>query len=225
MAITLLAACQQIMGESGFDVPVAIVGTNDQLMYLANAAIRTLRVHQWQKLRATSSITLTSAVTYTLATDFWSLIPDTLWPRSSGRPATMPVTTSFWAQLKAQIGISSLAFNCRFMDGELNVQNPVAGYVLDYEYVSKNAVQATGGGAKKEAFTLETDVCLLDDEMFCRELKWRFKKEKGIDDWQVDYEDAQAYLLYRKGVDAGAQVITPNTATVFPEPYTDLWKQ
>lgn len=225
MALSLLSAAEQVAGESGFQVPTTVVGSTDgsaQYQYLANASVRTLRQYEWQKLRKTGSITLTSATEYSLASDFWSIVPDTLWPYSAGRPADMPVTTSRWAQLKAMIGISSIAFNCRFLNNKLHVQNPQAGYVLNYEYVSKNAVE-TSLGVARETFAADTDVCVLDDELFVRDLKWRWKKEKGIDDWEVDLADFKQYLHYRQGVDAGAQVITSAKNVVFPEPYTNLW--
>lgn len=225
MAMTLLQAAQQVAGESGFEVPAAVVGATDgsaQYQYLANATVRTLRRYEWQKLRKDGSITLTSATEYTLPTDFWSIIPDTLWPYSAGRPADMPVTTSRWAQLKAMIGISSIAFNCRFLNNKLAVQNPQAGYVMNFEYVSKNAIESSLGVAE-ELFTADSDMCLLDDELFVRDLKWRWKKEKGIDDWPADFEDFSKYLHYRQGVDAGAQTITADKNVVFPEPYTNLW--
>lgn len=228
MSITLLAAVQQVSGESGFvPVPTSVVASgndNVQWLYVANASVRTLRRWQWQKLIKFGTITLTTDDDYPLADDFWSYVPDTLWPDASARPADLPIIPGRWAQLKAGVGISSIAFNCRIFDNRLQVQNPEAGYVLNYEYISKNAIQATGGGTFKEAFTVDTDVCLLDEELFIRDLKWRWKKEKGIDDWEADHTDFENYRDYRLGVDAGAQTITPTSQTVFPEPYTDLWR-
>jgi hypothetical protein len=223
MSITLLAAWQQACGESGFEVPTNIVTDNPQMRYLATASIRRLRPHQWQKLVKQGSITLTTATEYTLATDFWSYVPGTLWPVSSGRPADLPVTVTDWAMLRAGIGFSSIAFNCRIYNDKLQVQNPEADYVLQYEYISKNAVTSSGGTAQ-ETFSADTDLCILDEELFIQDLKWRFKKEKGIDDWQVDALALDAYLAYRKGVDAGSQVLRPMSGTVFPEPYADLWR-
>ena len=222
MSITLLNAWKQVCGESGFAVPTAIVGVDDQMQYLATASIRRLRPHQWQKLVKQGSVTLTTDTEYSLAADFWSYVPGTLWPVASGRPADLPITTTDWAMLRAGIGFSSIAFNCRIYNDKLQVQNPEAGYVLNYEYITKNAVTDAGGTAQ-ETFTADTDLCILDEELFIQDLKWRFKKEKGIDDWQVDAAAFDAYLEYRKGVDRGSQVLRPSTGTVFPAPYTDLW--
>ena len=224
MSITLLNAWKQVCGESGFDVPTDVATSNPQMLYIATASIRRLRPHQWQKLVKQGSITLTTATEYTLASDFWSYVPGTLWPEASGRPADLPVTTTDWAMLQAGIGFSSIAFNCRIYNDKLQVQNPEAGYVLNYEYISKNALTNAGGTAQ-ETFTADTDLCILDEELFIQDLKWRFKKEKGIDDWQVDAAELDRYLKYRKDVDAGSQTLRPSSGTVFPAPYTDLWVQ
>lgn len=207
MSITLLAACAQVLGESGFDVPSAIVTADDKTaLYVANASILSLRRHAWPKLIKSTTVTLTTDTDYALASDFWVYVPDTLWSGGGAMPVNMPTTPRDWTILKSGLGISAGQFNCRFINDRLEVQNPVVDDVLRYEYVSKNALTSSGGVAK-ERFTADTDLCVLDEELFCRDLKWRYKKEKGIADWQADFQEFERYLRYFQGANNGSQTL------------------
>ena len=225
MSITLLAAVQAAAGESGFDVPSAVAGATDKTyLYCANAAIRRLRPYQWQKLVKSATITMSTATDYALASDFWAYVPDTLWSEGGIRPVNMPTTPNSWTILKSGIGLNPGQFNCRFINDRLEVQNPQDGVELRYEYISKNALTDSAGTTAKESFTADTDKCVLDEELFIMDIKWRIKKEKGIDDWQADRQEFDNYLRYRMGVDAGSQVLYPNQTVNSPlPPYTNTW--
>ena len=56
---------------------------------------------------------------------------------------------------------------------------------------------------------MDTDLFILDEELFTMDLKWRIKKEKGINDWEDDRRLYLEYLNYRMGVDSGARVLYP----------------
>lgn len=224
MSITLLEAVKSAVGESGLDVPTAVAGATDKTyFYCANASIRMLRQYQWQKLIKSGTITMTTATDYALPTDFWVYVPDTLWSEGGIRPVNMPTTPNSWTILKSGIGLNPGQFNCRFINDRLEVQNPQDGIDLRLEYISKNALTDSGGTAKA-AFTADTDLCVLDEELFVRDLKWRIKKEKGIDDWQADKAEFNSYLQYQQGVNFGTQTLYPNGRSMSPcPPYTNTW--
>lgn len=208
MAISLLDAVKQALGESGIDVPSAVVAADDKTaLYVANRAARELRRYQLQKLVKLGSITLTSATSYSLPSDFWAYVPDTLVQQDGGTLINMPTTPSDWLLLKANVATNSAVFNCRFINDKLEVQNPEADEVLKFEYISKHPITDNTGATSKEAFTVDTDLCILDDTLFVMNFKWRWKKEKGIADWQADMQDFERERKYRCGVDAGAQTI------------------
>jgi hypothetical protein len=225
MPITLLNAAKQVLGESGFDVPTGVVSADDKtFLYVACKSIRQLRAWQWQILVKSTTIAMTTATDYALASDFLAYVPDTLWSNGGMRPVNMPVTPNGWTILKSGIGLNPGQFNCRFIGGRLHVQNPEDGGTLRYEYVSKNALTDTGG-TSKEMFTADTDICLLDDELFLADLKWRYKKEKGIDDWQVDFKEFERYRKERQGQDRGSQTLYPTQVLEAPvRPWFNQWQ-
>lgn len=226
MTISLLSAVKAAMGESGMEEPAAVVANTDKTMLrCANAAARQQRQHEWQKLRKSTTVTLTSATEYALASDFWAYVPDTLWPQGGIRPASLPTTPVMWTILESGIGLNPAQFNCRFLNNKLAVQNPEADIVLRYEYVSNSPITDSTGATPKTEFTADTDLFILDEELFSMDLKWRIKKEKGIDDWQVDRQDYLNYLNYRIGVDAGAKVLYPGGSYLGDPlpPYNNQW--
>lgn len=226
MSISLLNAAKQVAGESGFAVPTAVVAAADQTMfYVACAAVRALRRYPWQRTAATTTVTLTTATDYALPADFLAYVPDTMYVDGGGAPVNIPVTPSDWSALQAGIGVLANQYNCRFIGDRLHVQNPVADDVLRYEYISKHPLTNSGGMAK-EMFTADDDLWVLDDELFLGELKWRWKKEKGIDDWQADKTLADRYQKTLRGQDAGAQTLipAPADATWRTSPFFNQWR-
>lgn len=224
MAISLLNAAKQVLGESGFDVPTAVVAATDKMaFYVACRSVRELRRHQWQKLIKSTTVNMTAATDYALASDFLAYVPDTLWSNGGTRPVNMPTTPSTWTILKSGIGMNPGQYNCRFINDRLEIQNPTDGEQLRYEYVSKNALTDSGGTAK-EMFTADTDLWVLDDELFLADFRWRYKKEKGLDDWQVDLEEFRRYRNRLAGDDAGSQTIYPGDPYASrPRPYFNDW--
>jgi hypothetical protein len=226
MTISLLNAVKAAMGESGIELPSAVVANTDKTMlYCANAAARRQRQHEWQKLRKSTTVTLTAATEYNLATDFWAYVPDTLWPEGGIRPAALPTTPLMWTILQSDISINPAQFNCRFLNNKLAVQNPEADIVLRYEYISNAPITDSTGATPKVEFTADTDLFILDEELFIMDLKWRIKKEKGIDDWQFDKQEYENYLNYRIGVDSGARTLYPggNGLGMPQPPYNNDW--
>ncbi len=211
MTISLLNAVKAACGESGIEPPSTVIAnTEDQtLRYIADAVARQQRQNQWQKLRKTGTVTMTTATEYALPADFWAYVADTLWPMGGVRAATLPTTPLVWTILKAGIGLNPATFNCRFLNNKLEVQNPQSGTVLRFEYISTTPITDSTGVTFKDAFTVDTDLFTLDETLFVMDLKWRIKKEKGINDWEWDKAQYEQSLNYRTGVDSGARILYP----------------
>lgn len=211
MAISLLDAVKQALGESGIDVPTAVVAADDKTaLYVANRAARELRRYQLQKLVKLGSITLTSATSYNLPSDFWAYVPDTLVQQDGGTLINMPTTPSDWLMLKANVATNSAVFNCRFINDKLEVQNPEADEVLKFEYISKYPITDSTGATSKGYFTADTDLCILDDDLFVLMFKAMWQLTKGLMDNDKAFAFFERERKYRCGVDAGAQTIRPN---------------
>lgn len=86
-------------------------------------------------------------------------------------------------------------------------------FSIEWQYVSKYAVQATGGGAYKERFTVDTDVPTLEDNIFILGAKWRFFQIKQLDysPLQQEYLD---YVNRRIAQDGGATVLNLSRGSV-----------
>lgn len=215
----------QVLGECGFVTQSAFFASTDpavlQLCYIANATARTIRKYQWQYLVKTGTINLTTGtLTYALATDFYALVPDTMYRVGNYYPVDIPARHDYWAQLKSA-GAVGFVYECRIMGNLLNVINPTTGDSLRYEYFSTNPVIRASGSTPSDTFAADGDTWQLDDELFVRDVKWRFKREKGFDDWQVDLEDFKSYAAYKRGVDSGAQTVHFSRPSYSPnEPQT-----
>lgn len=225
MPITLLAAVQAACGESGIEVPNVVVANTDQsFRHIANGSIRRLRQYGWQQLILEYPFTLMDGVyTYNLPTDFYAYIPDTMWIEGSGIKPIMPTPLPIWQQIVVGGIINVGQYQFIFLRDVLRITNPVDGVNVSYRYVSTNVVR-DAGSAYQSSFSADTDACQLDEELFVLDLKWRIKKEKGIEDWPADKQEFEQYLRYRLGVDKGAMTLSPNQSVVTPQPpYTNLW--
>lgn len=229
MSLALSAILTQVEGECGFYPSSTYFGSSNtgalQCAYLANAAAATLKRHAWQYLRTQATIAVTAATSYALPADFWCYVPDTMFKTGNAYGVILPTTEPVWAAIRSTSG-SGVVYNCRFFQDKLQVVNPKNGDVLNYEYISRYAIAATGAPTTpvKERFTLDTDKWLLDDELIIRDIKWRLKKERGFDDWQSDREDFQLYFNSLKGLQSGAITIIDNQSSNYipNEPYTNL---
>jgi len=225
MPNTFAANANAVMAESGFVVPDSYVGNTDQniaqLFALANGVAYSAQEETWQLLRKTQTYTLTTSTTYPLPTDFGSFIPGTMYQHGRWDMVDIPTNEQVWALLNSIVGVASLPVRARIIAGQLNILNPQSGATLNVEYVS-NCPITSASGTPQQIFLADTDIWLLDDRMFQLELKWRFKKEKGLD-WQSDQIEADTKRAQVRGRDQGNSHIIPNQVGANGEPYANLW--
>lgn len=216
-----------VLGESGFLVPTSFVGSPDpndvQMVYLANRAASYLREQQYQRLRKRYEITLTTATTYALPSDYLEIIPDTM--RIVGRidVARFPTSAAFWSYLESVNGPVGIPVNVRLLEGELNVFSPTEDDVLAFEYVSNAPILASDGTTAKQRFTSDDDDWLLDDDLLILETRWRWMQAKGTPDWQAVLGECVKMRLAVRGREAGSQTIGGIPEPPYGEPYTNLW--
>lgn len=211
------------MGESGFLIPSGYANSPNpddvQLLHLANAASDEIREIGLTGARKFASVALDGSGSYSLPSDFHAYIPDTAWIGS--RKVDVPVTPQEWAQLLAN-GLGLYEQRARFIDA-VKMLGEVSGETLTYEYVSAFPWQSDAMLAKELA-TADTDVWLLDRRLLVAGVKWRWKKEKGVEDWSTDMQIAQRYLNTLRGRDGGSKtLIVGEPYFVQPEPYANLW--
>lgn len=229
MPASLKALCDNVLGESGFQVPTAYLGSSlspddAQMAYLANAAADDIREKAPQIIRKAGTVTLSAATSYTLPTDFLGYIADTAYTEGRIDPVLLPVSASQWNEWLANNNPGGIQVRARFLGGSLQVIDPEVGTVLRYEYISNAPwTDATGSTAKEQA-TADTDLCLIDRRLMETAIKWRWKKEKGLGDWQVDQQVYLQQLSAWRARDQGARTLQfGEPAWPANEPYTNLW--
>lgn len=110
----------------------------------------------------------------------------------------------------------------RFLGDRVHVKDPVPGETITYEYISSFPWKA--GSTNKELATADTDEWRLDRRLLILGVKWRWKKEKGMEDWQVDQQLYQRHLNMLRGRNEGAKTLMFGEARGIPlDPYTRLW--
>lgn len=188
---TLLSIVQDMCGRQNIPVPATVYGTSDpqvlQIMRLLEEEGNDLSSRaDWERL------TFEAAVT-TLATEnqgtieslctngFRSIKNDTIWDRTTMLPVCGPLSSKDWQTLKAVLSTGP-RYLYRIRGGNLIVNPaPPAGSSWYFEYVTNKWLTDSGGTTYKRRFTADTDIVLLPDDLCLQGLRWRWKKEKGMD--------------------------------------------
>lgn len=186
---TLLQIVQQFCKTSGLIPPTVVVGSSDdqivQILGLINEGLDELvPKYKWTQLKLRASFATVAVENQgtltTLAPGFKSLIPNTLWDESSKLPAHGSITPQdsqvlrIWGQRTATPAY-------REVQGQLHIiPAPDAGHQLSFEYNSQFPVLAASGLTSKQYFDVDTDTCLLPDNLIILDLRWRWKSEKGL---------------------------------------------
>lgn len=171
--------------------PATVMGTTDQQILQVKALLEEEGMDLgkrgiWERMVYEASLTTVAtesqgAIT-TIATNGFSFIRNqTIWDRTSRLPIVGPIGSSEWQGIKAVI-TSGPRFQFRIRGGNLLI-NPVppAGLSWFFEYVSKNWILGADLVTFKQYFTLDTDEVLFPEELALLGLRWRWKKEKGLE--------------------------------------------
>lgn len=248
MASTLKTLLDTINDEIGFDRSNNYLASTDPnirtLVAIAQKSALILRDLQLTQLRRQAVIDLSTAVTdlefdpsgrvayVDFPTDFYAYVFDTSYQDGRIDPAQWPTPAPTWAYLISRSGPQSLRVRLREMKDRLYVFSPDATQSLNFEYISKNPITKVSGtpapaaSVTADQFTSDADIWDLDDTLFTNEVRWRYRRVKGFQDWSDDYQDAQNYQNILRARNGGATTIYPPNAWPYPaEPYTNLWVQ
>lgn len=204
--MTFATMCNAVCDQVGIPRPSSYVGNTDpvarQLVALANAEGRSLASrHRWNKLIKEATHTTLAAASQgtvaSIASGFDYLLGDTMWNRTQDREVPA-ITAEEWQAYQAN-GVAGPFTKFRIRDGTLYmVPTPTAGHTLAFEYVSKNWCESSGG-TDQDAWTADTDVGILDENLMGLGLLWRYKKAKGLEYGEdfADYERLVANAIAR----------------------------
>lgn len=210
--MALLALVQYFCGRTGVPVPATVVGTTDPqvlqaLRLLEEEGTDLSKRGPWQAITFEASLTTVAtasqgAMTTIASNGFRFIKNDTIWDRTNKLPICGPMDAPEWQAIQA-LTWTGPRYRYRIRGGLLLVTpTPTAGYSWYFEYSSKNWILGADGTTYKQYFTLDTDTILLPEDLVLMGLRWRWKKEKGLD-YAEDFRTYEAQVKEELGHDGG----------------------
>ena len=187
---TLLEIVNKFSSRQGLPTVTQVATSTDttvlQAMALLNEELEELTDRfAWSQLRREAQFTSVAAESQgeitTIAPDgFLWIIKDTIYNRTRRLPIFGPMTARNWQFLKA-LPTTGPFDKYIIRGGELLV-NPTmtAGHDCYFEYASSYAVESATA-TLKAVFTADDDVLLLPEKVALAGLRWRWKREQGLD--------------------------------------------
>lgn len=205
--MTLLTIVQGACDRIGIPRPTAVIGTTDQqvlalLGFAQQEGKELARRGAWQALTSEQTFLSVASQTQTGAvpSDLDRFIPETFYNRTRKRQVIGPLSPQEWqAQLAITATVVYDTFRQRGND-ILMIPTPPAGDTYAYEYVSKNWC-TSAAATNQAAWTADSDVARIEEELFILGLVWRFRQAKGFDYAEAfrSYETQVTQALARDG--------------------------
>lgn len=212
--MSLLTMINGVQDRVGLPRSTIVVSSTDQnvrrLLALANQEGRELaRRHSWQAITKEKTFTSLAQASQTSAipTDFDRFINESMFNRTNHRRVMGPLTQEQWqAQQALNASLLTDAFRVRG-NAILISPTPAAGLTYAYEYVSTQWCETADGATDKSAWSLDTDIGIISEDLMGLGVDWRYLKSIG-----TDY--AEAFRTYELQVeqaitrDGGARTIS-----------------
>jgi hypothetical protein len=217
--MSVLTVVQYVCGRTNVPVPTTVLGNTDtqivqMLRLLEEEGNDLARRGPWQALtfeatHTTLALEDQGAVTSIATNGYRDIKHGTFWDRTNTLPILGPVSDMDWQRLKG-MATTGPRYQFRIRGGKLLINpTPTAGYTWAFEYISKYWMLGIDGTTYKDYATLDTDTILLPEDLVLMGLRWRWKKEKGL-----DYaEDMRTYEFQVKDAlsrDGGKDTINMN---------------
>lgn len=187
--MTLLTICNAIADYTSGPRPASIAGnTNpDAQTYLRivnKVGKKLMKIYPWNILRKENTFTAPGTETLVAAasmpSDFDRFIPESFWDRSTSVLLSGPISAQEWAGLKAS---SYTGDNPKFTyRGGIILAIPTvsSGDSMAFEYISSKYLTDAAGATPKVAFTVDTDVALLDEELIALAATYDWMVSEGL---------------------------------------------
>lgn len=189
--MNMLSLIQHFCSRTNLSVPQTVYGTSDkqarQILALLEEEGADLSARgEWEVLTNEKTHTTLAqedqgAMTAIASNGFRYIKNDTIWDRNLQEPVYGGISGREWQALKAT-AVTGPRYQFRIRGGHLLANPvPVAGHVWAFEYISENWITDLNGGNPKQFFTSDTDLMLLPNNLLLMGLRWRFKKEEGLE--------------------------------------------
>jgi hypothetical protein len=192
---------------------------------LGTAGQELLSLHQWQKMVQVHTITTVvppDTGNYDLPADFGYMIDQTGWSPTNagaGLPLGGPLSEQDWTYLvNTNLASSTIYVSFKMAQGQIQVlpQPPPTGIEINFEYVSRYWVAATGSTTgSKDKPTASDDVILFEPILIVKFLKLRFLEAKGFDTTAAAGQFLTMFQSWT-GKDASAPILNTARMRFFP---------
>ena len=214
--MTLLTSCQEAAKIIGITAPDAVTASTDTSVIQLEAAVNEecraqVRKYKWEVLIKEGSHTTLAAESQgamtSIASDFGRFSNNTLWNRTTDRKYYGPITGSEWQEIKAVVS-GGITNYFRIRTGNLLMNpTPTAGQSVNFEYVSKNWVDTSGGStANADKFSGDSQTTVLEEELIVLGVVWRFLKLKGLP-YEQQFMDYQTRLTEYTNQDGAKPIL------------------
>ncbi len=225
--MSLKTIIQSMCGRTNLPVPATVLGTSDtqvlqMLRLLEEEGDDLSKRGAWEGLTDEASLTTTNtedqgAMTTLCPNGFRYIKNQTIWSRSRRLPVAGPLDSGEWQTLKAMF-INGPYYRFRIRGGHLLVNPaPPAGESWYWEYVSQFWILGVDGVTYKNRFTLDTDTVLMPEDLMLMGLRWRWKKEKGLD-YAEDFRTYELQVKDALGRDGGKAILSMDDVRRQPQP-------
>ena len=188
--MTLLTICQTAAEEVGFTAPSTIISntaaTATRLKRIASRVGKTMAKKNWHELiKPHTFSTSASEPQYDFPTDFRSLLHDTTWNLTTDKRIWI-MSPQHWSYEKSAM-VTTIDDQMRFLGddtapsvGSRLTLHPTPSSVeeIRFEYYSKNWCKSAGG-AEQTDFAADSDLVVLDEDLFTLGVVWRMLKSIG----------------------------------------------
>jgi hypothetical protein len=210
--MSLLTMVQNASLALGLASPSTVIGNTSQQQMLALAQQEGQDIitrGKWRTLMRRNTFTLSTSDedqglvngTVVTASDFGYMLADTFWNLTTDQPIDGPINEEE-EELEAATAVSGPYQRWAIRGDRLYVYpQPTAADSASFMYVSKYYAKAAAG-TLKSSFTLDTDLCVLDESLMMLGLIWRWKRANGMDyaqEFDVYETRIAAALAYESG--------------------------
>lgn len=215
-ALSLLAIVQEECKRQGIAVPAAITASTDetvlQMWGLLNEGVQELANRGvWAELITTKQFTHRNDADYgalmldSELPDYKWMVKDTLWNLTTRLP--VPVTTDeqkWWSTIN--MAVAPTQFYARILGRKLFIYPADVTQQFKFEYVSDYPVWANDLTTAKFNFTADTDVPKLPTRIVQADLKWRWRRAKGLS-YAEEFRACEGMVLEALGHDKVPQEV------------------